>query len=148
MFPNAPGIFLNYVNHANISFGGGEVNVNSIDSVYTPIHLVSSRPTVSFNTITDSAKAAMSANPNSFSDLRGRIGPDIHGNLLSDNTTNGILFRIETQFGQPIDRLSVPARLDDTDIVHVITENLEIVGSPGGPLVKLDGTTQRGSAVG
>lgn len=140
--PGAPGIFLNYLNFADISFGGGEVPVDGDDQIYTPVHLVSARPTISNNTITNSAKAAISANPDSFDDSRGRIGPDIHGNLLSNNTTNGLIFRIDTEFGQPIDRLSVPARLDDTDIVHVITENLEIVGSPGGPLAKLDGTTE------
>ncbi|MDA1232263.1 MAG: cell surface protein, partial [Planctomycetota bacterium] len=47
---------------------------------------------------------------------------------------NGIFVRIATAFGQPIDRLNVTARFDDTDIVHVITENLEMTGSPGGSL--------------
>ncbi|MGB4712244.1 MAG: hypothetical protein WBH28_27545, partial [Fuerstiella sp.] len=140
--PGAPGIFLNYVNFANISYGGGLVPVDGDERIYTPIHLVSARPTISNNTITSSAKAAISANPDSFDDSRGRIGPDIHGNVLTGNTTNGLLFRIDTQFGQPIDRLSVSARLDDTDIVHVLTESLEIIGSPGGPLAKLDGTTE------
>jgi hypothetical protein len=133
-FANNPGIFLNYVNHASISFGGGQVIVDSVESTFAPIHMVTSRPTASFNTITDSAAAAMSADPDSFDDSRGRIGPDLHDNVIVDNTLNGVFLRIETQLGQPIDRLTTTARFDDTDIVHIITENLEIVGNPGGPL--------------
>ena len=59
------GIFLDYVNHADISYGGGKVTVNGVQSVYDPIHMIEARPTVSFNTITHSADAAMSADPNS-----------------------------------------------------------------------------------
>ncbi|MHC4875658.1 MAG: Ig-like domain-containing protein [Planctomycetota bacterium] len=115
-FPNNPGIFLNYVNHASISFGGGQVIVDSVESTFAPVHMVTSRPT------------------DSFDDSRGRIGPDLHDNVVVDNTLNGVFLRIETQLGQPIDRLTTTARFDDTDIVHIITENLEIVGNPGGPL--------------
>ena len=129
-----PGIFLNYVNFADISFGGGKVSVDSVESVFTPIHIETTRPTITNNVIRDSSDAAMSANPDAFDDSRGRIGPDIYGNTLRDNSINGIFVRIETAFGAPIDRLSRTARFDDTDITHVITENLEIVGNPGGPL--------------
>lgn len=129
-----PGIFLNYVNQAAIQFGGGRVIVDSVEQPFSPIHIVSTRPTITNNEISNSADAAMSANPNAFDDSRGRIGPEFHGNILTDNTINGLFVRIETQFGQPIDRLTRTARFDDTDLVHVITENLEIVGNPGGPL--------------
>ncbi len=95
------GIFLDYVNHAFISFGGGQVNVNSVLAVYDPIHLISSRPTITFNTITNSADAAVSADPNSFqesefqSEVPGsafqadysRVGPQIRGNTLGVNST-------------------------------------------------------------
>src|SRR5690606_39063672 len=57
------GIFLNYINGADIRYGGGDVVVNSISQRFTPIHLVASRPTISYNTITRSADAAMSADP-------------------------------------------------------------------------------------
>ncbi|MFH1924029.1 MAG: hypothetical protein ABIP48_29595, partial [Planctomycetota bacterium] len=129
-----PGIFLNYVNQAQISFGGGSVDVDSVSSEYSSIHIDTTRPTITNNLITDGAKAAMSANPDAFGDSRGRIGPTIHGNTVVDNTFNGIFVRIPTAFGEPLERLSKTARFDDTDIVHVITENLEIVGNPGGPL--------------
>ncbi|MFP6765061.1 MAG: hypothetical protein VB858_15645, partial [Planctomycetaceae bacterium] len=132
--PDDPGIFLNYVNQATIQFGGGTVTVDSVEQVFSAIHIVSTRPTVTNNTLLNNADAAVSANPDAFDDSRGRIGPDIHGNTVIDNSINGLFIRIETQFGQPIDRLVSSARFDDTDIVHVITENLEIVGSPGGPL--------------
>ncbi len=128
------GIFLNHVNKANIKYGGGLVSVNSVTTVYTPIHLDTARPTITYNTITNSAAAAVSANPNSFDDSLNRIGPEIHGNLLTNNSINGLNVRIRTLLGKPIDTLDVNARLDDTDIVHVISENLIITGSAGGPL--------------
>lgn len=129
-----PGIFLNYVNHAAITYGGGLVTVNSVTKTYTSIHMATSRPTIAFNTISNGADAAISADPDSFDDSRGRIGPDLHNNVIFDNTTNGVFVRIETQLGQPVQRLTKTARFDDTDITHVITQNLEIVGNPGGPL--------------
>ncbi len=131
-----PGIFLNYVNHAAITYGGGLVTVNSVTKTYTSIHMATSRPTIAFNTISNGADAAVSADPDSFDDSRGRIGPDLHNNVIFDNTTNGVFVRIETQLGQPVQRLTKTARFDDTDITHVITQNLEIVGNPGG---RLDG---------
>ena len=36
--------------------------------------------------------------------------------------------------GQQLERLDIQARFDDADIVHLITENLQIVGNAGGPL--------------
>lgn len=94
----AQGIFLNYVNHADIRYGGGQVDVNSVRSVFNPIHLVTARPTLTYNTITESADAAISADPNAFQDTKftdnlpgtaytadyDRVGPHIHGNRLSE----------------------------------------------------------------
>ena len=62
------GIFLNYVNHADIRYGGGEVMVDGVRDVYAPIHMIEARPTVAYNTITNSADAAISGDPNSFAD--------------------------------------------------------------------------------
>ncbi len=131
----AAGIFLNWVNHADLNNGGGKIVVGSIEEVFTPIYIETSRPTISFNRITNSADAAISANPNSFEDTLERIGPDIHGNTLTNNSINGLFVRIETNSGVPVEKLEVPARFDDDDIVHVISENLQIAGSPGGPVV-------------
>ena len=127
-------ITLNYVNQANISFGGGLVSVNGTQSAFTPIHLIDSRPTVSYNTIQNSAQGALSASPDSFSDSRGRIGPDIVGNVLADNSINGLVIRGNNATGGNGSRLNATARFDDTDIVHVFTENLEIAGNPGGQI--------------
>ncbi|NLE39942.1 MAG: hypothetical protein GX621_18135, partial [Pirellulaceae bacterium] len=137
------GIFLNYVNNAEIRYGGGLVSVNGVSETYNPIHMVESRPTLTFNTIVRSADAAMSADPNSFADTKfqgedftadyDRVGPDIHGNLIVDNSINGLFVRIRTDAGTVLDRLNVSARWDDTDIVHVVQENLLIAGTPGGP---------------
>ena len=138
------GIFLNYVNHADIRYGGGQVNVNGLIEVYTPIHLAEARPTITFNTITRSGHAAISADPDSFEDTLfqtstytldyDRVGPEIYGNIIKDNTTNALFVRIRTDAGRPLDRLTVPARFDDLDIVHMVAENFVLDGVPGGSL--------------
>jgi len=157
------GVFLNYVNHADMRYGGGTVTINSIVQVINPVHMTDARPTISFNTITLSADAAMSANPDSFeettfhapafqSDLftsdYKRVGPDIHGNQLVDpsrtdsggipldtkSSINGLFVRIDTPAGSDPEPLNVSARFDDTDIVHYVAENLLIGGQVGGPL--------------
>ena len=129
------GIFLNWVNHADLHHGGGKVVVNSVREVFTPVDMTSARPTVSYSVISQSADAALSANLNSFEDSFGRIGPDINNNRLVSNSVNGLFVRIRTELGENLDRLSVAARWDDTDIVHVVSENLLIDGTPGGPLL-------------
>lgn len=156
--PNGPdleaaGIFLSSVNNANLSYGGGKVIVNSVEQSFAAIHLVTSRPSVSFNTISRSADAAVSADPNSFqeSDFQGvrlegafttdytRRGPKVYGNTLSDNSINGLFVRIRTDDGRVLDPLTVSARFSTTDMTYVINENLEIAGNPGGALI--DGDT-------
>ena len=139
------GIFLDYVNHANISYGGGKVTVNGVQAVYDPIHMIEARPTVSFNTITHSADAALSADPNSlleseFHDSFGeslytldydRVGPDIHGNTLVNNSLNALFLRVQTAAGQSLQELGVTARYDDVDTVLAIPQNLVIQGDAG-----------------
>ncbi|MDW8077799.1 MAG: GEVED domain-containing protein [Thermoguttaceae bacterium] len=158
------GIFLNYVNYADIRFGGGEVVVDGVRSVYSPIHLVEARPTVTFNVITNSAGAAISGDPNSFRDNwfqswnrwspftadYGRVGPHIHNNVLvasyatsiggtvalQRNSMNALAIRIDTPPGGEPEKLTTFARWDDWDIVHVVPENLFIAGTPGGPITR------------
>lgn len=142
------GIFMNYVNNAEFRYGGGQVTVNSVPSVYTPIHLIESRPTITFNEIYKSADAAISADPNSFADTKfqgddfttdyDRVGPDIYGNIVTDNSFNGLHVRINTAAGNILETLDVCARFDDTDIVHIIGENLVINSTPGGPVLSAD----------
>ncbi len=155
-------VFLNYVNQADMRFGGGIVNLNSVPQVVTPIQMVDSRPTISYNTITTSADAAMSGNPDSFAETSyhapvfqeeefftsdiDRVGPEIHGNHLVSNTVNGLFVGIDTPAGSQLETLNVAGRWDDTDIVHVVAENLIINGEAGsltidpGVITKLDGT--------
>ncbi len=140
------GIFLNYVNHADIRHGGGKVFVGSSELSFSSIHLINARPTVNFNRVSSSFTAAMSASPNSFEDTLGRIGPDVYGNFLQNNTIDGLFIRVETPLGGNIDKLSVSGRFDDTDIVHVLQENLIIAGGSGGPVRRLDGTLQARAA--
>lgn len=127
-------IFLNSVNQSNITYGGGQVSDGSVLQVFDPVHMVTSRPTIWFNTITNSADSAISADPNSFDNSLGRIGPDVHGNIITGNTINGFFIRTSTLLGQPPITLQVPARLAATDITYVLGDNLLIAGAPGGPL--------------
>ncbi len=135
------GIFLNQVNHADINNAGGKVFVDSVESPFSPVYMDNARPTIAFNRIANSKDNAVSANPNSFDDSLGRIGPDIHGNFLEGNTINGLFIRIPTT--GTIEKLTVQGRWDDTDITHVLTENLQIEGSPGGPLISREVQTIR-----
>ena len=143
------GIFLQTVNHAEIRYGGGSnVLIDSVQQLVNPIQIVDMRPTVAFNTITYSADSAISAAPNSFAETSfqapqyqqggiftadyDRIGPDIHNNLLVENSINGLFIRVTTTPVDPPKEFTVAARFDDTDIVHYVAENLTVVGSPGG----------------
>ena len=135
-------VFLNSVNGATLTYGGGQVLVNANLQTFTPIHLDSrrfdgaavagTRPAITNNTIRFSAGAAVSADPNAFDDRLGRSGPDIHGNTLTDNTTNGLFVRISTELGSNPNQLDVPTRFKSTDITYVIAENLILTGGAGG----------------
>lgn len=103
------GIFLNYVNRADLRFGGGTVLVDGVAQIINPIHVTQARPTITHNFITRSADAAISADPNSFlesnfhaPDIQRfgaftsdyfRVGPDSVGNQLVDNSKNGLFVR-------------------------------------------------------
>ncbi|NLX97861.1 MAG: matrixin family metalloprotease, partial [Rhodopirellula sp.] len=148
-------IFLNTVNHATITYGGGRVNINPFeDKSFDPIHIEAynrdekvaagassfgPRPTITYNTFHNSANAAISANPNNFDDSLGRGGPHIRGNKITGNTFNGLSVRVEMALGAPLDPLDAFARFDDVDIVHIFTQNLHISGAPGGQITA-DGT--------
>ena len=143
------GIFLQYLSHADIRFGGGTVTVDSIPQSVNPIELLGTRATITDNLITRSSSAAISALPDSFEETNfneprfqingsftsdyDRVGPEIRRNTLLNNSINGLFIRVGTQ------GLSVPGRFDDIDIVHVLTDNLVVSGAPGGTL--LDSTT-------
>lgn len=141
-------IFIDYVNNTDLLYGGGEVVIESVQQIVTPIQMVKARPTISFNNIERSADAALSADPDSFEesnfhDPRSqsvaftsdvvRVGPDVHGNMLSDNSINGLFIRISTPAGNALRAMTVSGRWDDTDVVHVVSENLVIQGTAGGP---------------
>ncbi|QDV27539.1 GEVED domain-containing protein [Aureliella helgolandensis] len=143
------GIFLNWVSNADIRYGGGQVVVDGLSQVVTPIQLVDSRPAIINSDIVTSADAAMSATPDSFLESNfhspleqgavipftvdyDRVGPEIYGNHLVGNSINGMQIRVRTP--SAVEKLTVSGRFDDTDIVHYIPENLEIQGTPGGAL--------------
>ena len=146
------GVFLNYVNQADIRYGGGIVLVNQVPQTVSPIHATNARPTVTFNSITDSADAALSANPDSFEETNfhapryqtvpftsdyTRVGPVIYGNRIVDNSINGLFVRLTIPAGSQLEEMTVSGRWDDADVVHVLAENLRIPGNPGGPVQTL-----------
>ena len=122
--------------------------------VYDPIHLSTARPTLSYNTIQAqrqrrhlgrsqhlrrrrlsqprhgniAGRSTIAASARTFTTTRSGRTPTRPGN----NSINGLFVRIRTQAGKPLDFVDVPTRWDDTDIVHVVSENLEIAGTPGG----------------
>ena len=83
------GIFLDYVNHAQIQYGGGQVLVDSELRVIDAIHIIDARPTVSYNRLTENADSAISATPDSFEEtqLQHRAVPvpgRVHRRLRAD----------------------------------------------------------------
>ncbi|MHB8954104.1 MAG: dockerin type I domain-containing protein [Pirellulaceae bacterium] len=146
------GIFLNYVNHADIRYGGGNVKVDGVQQIVNPISLNEAAPTISFNKITKSSDAAISADPNSFMEWNydspryqadalftsdyTRVGPDIDFNTIVENTTNGLVIRVTTPAGTETKPQTVAARWNDTDIVHVLGQTLFIQGTSGGPVLE------------
>ena len=147
------GLFLNSVIHSDIRYGGGQVVVDGVSQVITPINLIDARPTILNNLITQSSDAAMSATPNSFkeddfADPRSqsngffvpdydRVGPDIYGNRVINNTINGLFIKTRTGIADTLETLTVSARFDDIDIPHVIGENFVIAGTAGGGIVDI-----------
>ncbi len=144
------GIFLDYVNFADFQYGGGSVFIDSRQQIINPIHITQARPTITNNTITKSADAAISADPNSFRETNfheprfqmsgeftsdyDRVGPHVRGNRLVDNSNNGLFVRIDTPTGGQILPMTVSGRFDDTDVTHIISQNLIVKGTPSGPL--------------
>jgi hypothetical protein len=142
------GIFLRYVNHADIRYGGGTLVLDSIPTIVNSIQLLDTRATITDNVIRFGADAAMSALPNSFEETNfhepryqaegaftsdySRVGPYLQRNRLVNNSLNGLFVRVNTPVDGSSQTLTVPGRFDDTDIVHLISDNLLIEGSPGG----------------
>ncbi len=131
--PAQAGVFLNSINQAQLTYGGGGVTINSGTEQVSIVHLLEARPAVWRSTLANNTGPAISATPNSFDDRLGRIGPDLHDNNLANNGLNGVFLETATPDGQLVNRLDKFARFDDTDIVHIISENLIINGEPGGP---------------
>lgn len=147
------GVFMDHVAFASMHFGGGKLSVDSVEQIISPISMIGARPGIYNNTITNSEDSAMSADPDSFEETLfstpgyqsvsftpdySRVGPDIYGNTLVDNSNNGLFVRIQTNSGSPTKELTVAGRFDDRDIVHIVSENLVVRGTPGGPFLEVD----------
>ncbi len=145
------GVFLNHIQYADMRFGGGSVSIGGQSVAVSPIDMAVTRATIINSRIADSADAAIAATPATFAETRftdnlfqgggeftpdyTRVGPDLRGNVVVDNTFNGLFIRVRTRTGDELQTLSTAARFDDTDITHILTENLIVQGTPGGPLL-------------
>ena len=135
------GIFLNSVNQANFTYGGGQLTVDSVLQTVDPIDISNpsataeffARPALWFDTISLSQDSAISADPNSFANTEDRVGPDVYGNEIVDNSINGFFIRIQTAPGQPVEQLGLPARIKHSDITYVLASTLVLTGDAGGP---------------
>ena len=151
------GLFLNNIFNADIQFGGGLVSINGNLVPIDPIRLDASRPTLIGNRITNSSSAAISADPPSFEESLftgllnqsnglfvpdyNRVGPVIYGNTLVDNSVNGLVVRIDTLAGGEKEQLQRSARFDDTEVVHVLSDDLLIRGNPSGSVAQIAATS-------
>ncbi len=96
-----------------------------------------------------SADAAMSATPNSFEETNfhapefqatrftsdySRVGPDITGNTILNNTTNGIFVGVPSPSSFSSRSVTTSTRWDDTDIVHIVTDAVLVTGGAGGTI--------------
>ena len=62
----------------------------------------------------------------------------MHGNVVTDNSINGLFVRITTPAGTTKQPLSVSAAWDDADITHVLADRLVVRGTPGGAVLDLN----------
>ncbi len=146
------GVFLNHIQFANLRFGGGAVSIGGRQTVVSPIDMALTRATIINSRITNSADAAIAATPDTFTETRftepffqagggftpdySRVGPEISGNSIIDNSINGLFIRVVTRTGDVVESITQSARFDDTDIPHILTENLVIQGTPGGAILQ------------
>lgn len=145
------GIFLNYIGNAEMRYGGGQVRINNQSQTVAPIDMFAARPTLIGNFISEANSAALSASPASFEETTfnepryqrfaqfvsdyDRVGPLIYGNRFTDNSLNGMFVRVEVDAQGSLRQLEVPARFSNTEVVHVLGENLLVRGNPGGSIV-------------
>jgi VCBS repeat-containing protein len=148
--PEREGIFLNTISNADMRWGGGTVGTGAQSKVVSPIELAEARPLIIGNKIQNSSDSAMSADPNSFEQTLftepryqsggefipdyDRVGPKIYSNIVTGNSINGLFVRAETLAGQPLKELTVPGRIDDSEITIVFGENVIVQGTPGGAM--------------
>ena len=145
------GVFLNIVNNAVLEYGGGTVMIDGVSQEVSPVDLVDSRPTLTNLRFQSNANAAISATPDSFVESTfhdalsqtvvhtpdyDRVGPVVRDNQITENSINGLLISVETPIASDLLRVTKSTRWDDTDIVHVVPENILLEGNPGGLLLE------------
>jgi len=119
------------INNAALANGTVQAAVSETGGTYTI--------SVSDATLDSTGNSPFAITSKSFSADYQRTGPEIHGNTITQNTTNGLFVRIRTNAGASLDTLAVSAQFASTDITYVLSENLIIDGDAGGLLTAADG---------
>ncbi|MBY0585695.1 hypothetical protein K2X85_00875 [bacterium] len=133
------GIFLNNINQAEFMYGGGTPALRGA------IDVRGARPTISNSVFQLNSYSAITADPDSFTESDygrfvnftvdyDRVGLEVHGNTVVDNSFNGMVINIDTPVADQLERWKSSARFNDSDIVHIIPEDIIVGGNPGGPI--------------
>jgi hypothetical protein len=133
------GIFLNSINQAEFMYGGGSPGLRGA------IDVIGARPTISNSVFQLNSFSAITADTESFNETDygrflnftvdyDRVGLEVYGNTVVDNSFNGMVINTNTAVAGQLDRFRGFARFDDTDIVHVMSEDIIVGGNPGGPI--------------
>ena len=128
------GIFRNFIAGATFAYGGGSISGNS-QPTYSAIDITGSRPTIIGTTLRQNAGAAISADPQSFAESNygvnttmnvdySRLGLSIYGVTLLNNGQNGLAIRSQAIPGSAGQEASGTIHLNDTGIVHIVTQDL------------------------
>ncbi len=122
-------------------FGGGEFDHATLGlHAFSPIQLHDARPEIRDNLFIRNGQAAIAADLASFRTVTTTAGGTITGtrigtNTYEDSSINGLLVLI-----QPGEQAANGIAFDDSEIVHVLTQNLALTGAPV-PLTIGAGTT-------
>jgi parallel beta-helix repeat protein len=111
-----------FIEFTSFRYGGGKFDHPSFGlSAFSPVHLLDARPSIDGDVFDRNAQAAIAADLASFSTSASPTGPNIGVNTYNDSSINGVLVVI-----QPGERLTKSIEFNDTNVVHVITQLLDM----------------------
>lgn len=129
------GIFLNFIAGTTVAFGGGQGQDSNQQTAYSAVDITGTRPTIISSTLRQNAGAAISADPDSFKESNygvnttmnvdySRLGLNVYGVKLALNGQNGLAIRSQSSPGSAAQEVTGTIHLNDTGIVHIVTQDL------------------------